>query len=369
MVSARVAATALPSKASFVAKKLMVSTHSSSSRQLVFSTWKRWALASVIVLPNCLHAQQAGSTECQVSRLRPEAGLFALRIGESTIGLPSSLSALQRTEARDVAAVIVPTEMRAAAVASALPGGVRQLPADISHSGSALVKASAALSVQNVSWNRSSISIVSNRAADRSQPVAAMVVDRSQWRSTRVSLVSLALSDAPGPAELEIATLEQLYTMAFREEAGAGFCLQTDASSCEDDRLLEQAQALQKIAALRQCAMTKLLESERAKLPTWRVVVLHPYPATSDPKATVSARVSDPTGPLAGVQVMFSKAPHSACTAVSSADGTASCVLVDEHGHGAHPEFDREPVVATFPGDLRRSPFLLPTTKLLPVAP
>lgn len=232
--------------------------------------------------------------------------------------------------------------------------------------GSALVRGHVPLSVEEVEWNGASISIVMHKLpGGDAHPVAVMVADPSPSQSTRVLLMALALPDSvrPGPG-LDVARDEHLYTLAFRQDADALYCVPSSSGGCEGGQYVSQGEALQRLASRRECALAALPDSLRAELPRWRTVTLSLGDALPGPSARVSARVSDQDVPIAGAQVMFSRLPHSACAATTSADGTATCELADAHGHGdGHPEFDRAPVLVTFPGDLRGNPILLPTTK------
>jgi hypothetical protein len=251
-----------------------------------------------------------------------------------------------------------------AAPASASGTAAELLPAVTSSSGSALVRADVPLSVANVEWNGRSISVVvSTSPTGGSIPVAAIVVDRSGPGSTRVSLLALSLPEFDDPATgVDAAKYEYLYTLAFRQEADARYCSSSDASHCEDS----QGMALRKIARQRQCALAKLPEGARKAFRGWRVVALNAASGPSGGKPLAAVRVSDGAGPITGARIMFSQRPDSSCTAISRADGIASCELTDDHGHeGDHSDFDREPVVVTFPGDLRGDPILLPMTELL----
>lgn len=315
---------------------------------------------------------QAASPEsprCAAATAAPQDGFFVLDVGDDRIGLPTGAAALRRPAEPAFAGVVVTTAMKAqAGSGSPLPSHGAWLPAAASQSGSALVRRDVPLTVENADVNLGAVAVVLHAPPGASaRPVAALVVDRSRWRATRVSLREFALpqSGSQDPA-LSAARLEHLYTLAFRQDADARYCLPSANGTCDDDRLLSQGEALQQLAERRECALAALPEGARAASPAWRVVTLQPAPAAQDPKS-VAVRLLDQAVPIAGAQVLFSKLPHASCTATSQADGTASCVLTDNHGHaGGHPEFDREPVVVTFPGDLRSRRILLPTTRLMP---
>lgn len=278
---------------------------------------------------------------------------------------------MTRAADKGFASIVLPTDVGARLVSSnptAEQGAWSR--ASRSQSGSALVRGDAPLVVENVEHSQGSISAVLHTIrGGGSFPVAALVVDTSRWRATRVSLVEFAFPQATEVARpaVSASTLEHLYTLAFRQEADARYCLSSAGDSCDEKQLLSQGEALQQIAARRECALAALPASARAAWPVWRVVTLQPAQGAPGTRAVVGVRVLDQSVPVAGAQVMFSKLPHATCTATTQADGTASCVLADSHGHaGDHPEFEREPVIVTFPGDLRASPIRLPTTRLIP---
>lgn len=292
-----------------------------------------------------------------------------LQVGDEKLALPASSNTLLQTAQPSFAGLIVPRDAQVSSAARAQPAGIAWLPAAASPSRSALVRADVPLSTETVEWNGSSITIVMHQpSTGAARPVAAAITDRSRWRSTRVSLLALSsLASERQGALLDVARQEHLYTMGFRQDANARFCIGAN-KACDGDQLLSQAEALQRIARRRECVSATLPDGARAASPSWRTVQLEPSEGASSAKPAVSVRVSDAAGPVAGAQILFTKLPHSACSATSQADGTATCVLADNHGHaGGHPEFDREPVVVTFPGDLRRNPILLPTTQLLRV--
>ena len=158
--------------------------------------------------------------------------------------------------------------------------------------------------------------------------------------------------------------------MAFREAADARYCTPSRGRGCDDRQLLSQGEALQRLALHRECAVAAMPNGVRATLPRWRVVTLRAKEAPPGGKARVSARVFNQNVPIAGALVNFSRLPHSACTATTQADGTATCKLADTHGHEDDEDEEREfghaPLLVSFPGDLRGNPILLPTTKLVP---
>lgn len=194
-----------------------------------------------------------------------------------------------------------------------------------------------------------------------------MVVDSAHWPAPRVQLAWLSLPDSARPAPgLDVARDEHLYTLAFRQAADASYCIPSNSGSCDGGQVLSQGEALQRVALHRECALAAQPPSVRVNAPRWRVVTISPQQALAGPKARVSVRLSDQDVALAGVQVLFSRLPHSACAATTQGDGTATCELADAQGHeGGHPEFDRAPVLVTFPGNVRGNPVLLPTTKLV----
>ncbi|NUZ06539.1 hypothetical protein [Piscinibacter koreensis] len=329
--------------------------------------WRAGLICSIGLAPHA-HAQPLEPPACVAASAATHDGFLALRTGAEDLGLPLSAQALQRWDRQPFAAIIVPSGMRAPAPVGPASKAPPLLTATRSTSGSALVRADVPLSVDTVEWNRRSVSIVAYMPpGGEPRAVAAVMADRSNEGPTRVTLHSLAPPGLTEPnPKMELAAQEYLYTLAFREDPAARYCVPSPAADCEDSALVSQPEALRSIARQRACALAALPEAARRTLPSWRLVMLQPRETNAARKSLVSARIFDETGPLAGASVTFSQLPHSGCTATARADGSATCELVDDHGHdGEDAESHGQPVVVTFPGDLRGDPILLPTTILI----
>jgi hypothetical protein len=147
-------------------------------------------------------------------------------------------------------------------------------------------------------------------------------------------------------SELHVTTIEQLYVVAMRLDP---------LEIATADR--SQADLLRDIAAARQAA--------GAGIP-WRVVSLARASVAKADDDEVSVRVFGDHGPIEGASVIFHRAPHMGCVAKVGKDGVATCQLVDQHGHEEeHSEHENDPVVVTFPGDVRPDRVLLPTTLVM----
>lgn len=339
---------------------------SSTARQA--ATWLRIGLLCLAGVSTGSHGQALTPSPCEAGGAATQEGFFALRVGDASIGLPATVQALSRAGESPFAAIVVPSGMRAAVPPGARDRSPTFLPASPVGSGSALVHGGLSLSVERIEWKAAAISVVMYKpAGGDAHPVAAMVVDSSEWRTKRVLLTWLSLPDTVRPAPgLDLARDGHLYTMALLQDAEALYCVSSSSGNCDGGPSRTQGEALQRIALHRECALAAQPPSARVDAPRWRVVTISAQEALPGARARVSARVSDQDKPLAGVQLVFSRLPHSACTATTQGDGTATCELSDAQGHeGGHPEFDREPVLVTFPGDLRGNPILLPTTRLM----
>lgn len=202
--------------------------------------------------------------------------------------------------------------------------------------------------------------LVHDSASAGPLPVAWLIVSTAQPRK----LVALQRLPVPASAsEVELATLEHLYSLVLAEEPEAAFCLAAVGRSCDASRRRSsQAEVLADIAATRRRMLVQ------RKLPdpvSWRGVSLVAA-RTRGEEDEVRVVVKDARGPLPGGSVAFHKAPHFGCLARSGPDGVASCRLVDlhpeEHSHDEHGE---APVIATFSGDVRGDHVLLPTTMVM----
>jgi len=147
-------------------------------------------------------------------------------------------------------------------------------------------------------------------------------------------------------SDLHVTTIEQLYVVAMRLDP---------LEIATADR--SHADLLRDIAAARQAAGVGV---------PWRVVSLARAPVAKADDDEVSVRVFGDHGPIEGFSVFFHRAPHMGCVAKSGKDGVAACHLVDQHGHEEeHAGHADEPVVVTFPGDVRADRVLLPTTLVM----
>ena len=168
---------------------------------------------------------------------------------------------------------------------------------------------------------------------------------------------------------MDIATIEHLYGWALGQNPEARFCLTGFGRSCasvDDD--YPHAELLRELSEARQRAMLRVHRSGR-NVP-WRVVSMASAPPNSGNDDQVGVRVLSEGKPMEGARVFFNRAPHSSCSARSSPDGLATCLLVDQHGDDdSHSEDDKASVLATFPGDVRPERVLLPTTLVMSPRP
>lgn len=155
----------------------------------------------------------------------------------------------------------------------------------------------------------------------------------------------------PATEGFEPDSLERLYAMLLRIPMGVPVQFQQDC----DERMLAANEKAQPVSLLlRQIAIARAAMDAQGpgdRGLRWRVVDIIPR-LDGDQPLSVAARVSGSIGPLAGVSVSFTRAPHLACWAVTDAAGTASCQLYDEHGH-SHPNeagSSLPPTVVSFAG-------------------
>jgi hypothetical protein len=198
------------------------------------------------------------------------------------------------------------------------------------------------------------------RAGAKPQPVARVVRVR-QGQDLQVSIQRLPLSGSPAEVAVDqVATLEQLYGMVFRQEPKARYCLGEAGRPCNAMRDgVAHAKVLNALAAAR--------EQEALRVPAavpWQVVEMNDAPARSADADVVSVRITVDRAPLAGIEVHFDRPPHSICSGRTGGDGMAACRLVDSYGD-EHEDEHSVPVVATFPGVVRTDGVLLPTTYVL----
>jgi hypothetical protein len=189
----------------------------------------------------------------------------------------------------------------------------------------------------------------------------AQLLEMRQGPETHVSVQRLPEPwTTVDPAGLEIAALEQLYSLVLRQEPQARYCLGRSGQPCNAVRDgVSHAQLLQALAALREGAVVRTPDAV-----PWRVVEMQGVPHRSWDADVVSVRATGPQGPLEGVAVYFNRAPHSICAGRTGADGVATCRLEDQHADG-HQHDHATAVVATFPGDVRPDRVLLPSTHVL----
>jgi hypothetical protein len=198
-------------------------------------------------------------------------------------------------------------------------------------------------------------------AVGESFPVAAI-----QASQGHVSLHRFALPKGTADAvDLQIATLENLYVLALRQDAEARFCLAAETQRCDAAKDgYSHAELLRALVQARDSALTRA-SRDKPGIP-WRVISMAPAPPAGADADQVGVRVMRDERPMEGAAVFFNRAPHSGCSAKTNADGVATCELVDQHGDGdSHAEHDRTPVVVTYPGDVRADLVLVPTTLVM----
>jgi hypothetical protein len=203
--------------------------------------------------------------------------------------------------------------------------------------------------------------LVHEPAVGERMPVAILAASKTRGKST-VAIHRLRIPPSPQASDVELATLEHLYSLALAEEAEAAFCLAAIGHSCDASRQgRSQAAVLDEIRKAREGLASPL--ADRAV--PWRAVSLAAARGKKD-EEEVRVVVRDARGPLAGGSVAFHKAPHFGCRATSGSDGVASCRLADLHPEEhTHDEHDDAPVVATYSGDVRKEHVLLPTTLVM----
>jgi hypothetical protein len=197
------------------------------------------------------------------------------------------------------------------------------------------------------------------------QPVARLI-QVGHGPEARLSVQRLPESgiDA-GHTDHDIAVLEQLYALVFRQEPQMRYCLGRDMRPCDAGRVgASHAQVLQALADARGKAA-----AGKASATPWRIVQMRTAPTGSGDPDVVGLRATTGETPLVGADVYFNRAPHSLCVARTRADGVAICRLEDQHGEGDEHEDDATRVVATYPGVVTTDGVLLPTTLVLPAKP
>lgn len=200
----------------------------------------------------------------------------------------------------------------------------------------------------------------------RNQPATLVVHQPAEGDSFPVAVISpsparvvferLPIPDgARDRASLGIGTLERLYVLALRQEPEAWFCLAEVGQSCEAASKADSHAEL----------LRKLVEAHERAHPAvrWHSVAMVPASIKGSSADRVAVRVTRDQRPLEGASVYFNRAPHSGCVAKSTANGLATCELVDQHGEEeSHPGQDNAAVVATFSGDVRKDLVLVPST-------
>ena len=156
------------------------------------------------------------------------------------------------------------------------------------------------------------------------------------------------------PADVEVATLERLFVLAMRHEPLTRFSFDGQEGYSQDG--LQVRLAHERERALK-----------RAGIPgkPWAMVTMAAVRRPNAGGDDVAVRVMHQRRPVVGTPIFFNRAPHFGCSAKTGADGIAACTLRDmhpeEHGHEEH----KEPVVATYPGDVRPERALPPTTLVI----
>nr|WP_156133586.1 hypothetical protein [Massilia sp. JS1662] len=165
--------------------------------------------------------------------------------------------------------------------------------------------------------------------------------------------------------DVDVATLEYLYTLVIRQDPEGQFCFADIGQRCDaDGKAYSHAEILLQLARSRQHAVGTV-KDPGSYIP-WRVVSLAPAETPHTNPDDVSVRVTGERGPTKDVTIFFNRAPHSSCAAKSAGDGVAACRLLDQHGDDdSHAGQDRTPVLATFPGDIQAKSVLLPTTLIV----
>jgi hypothetical protein len=203
----------------------------------------------------------------------------------------------------------------------------------------------------------------------------AEVSARKADQAISIVLRSQALRRAG--THIEIAALEHLYGMVLRQEPHARFSVIYGESPGTNQDGRSHAESLRDVARARHAAISGA--GGRSPAVPWQVVTMQPWAPANDDAAgngigsarpgakadQVGVLLTSDQGPVVGVSVYFSRAPHAICTGVSRADGLAACHLVDPHGDDDAHADDASSTLATFPGVIGRAKVLLPTTLVL----
>jgi len=216
----------------------------------------------------------------------------------------------------------------------------------------------------------STVTILAWQAAGgQAVPLSVMALSRSR-NGTRLSVQRLALPDLAKKegGDLDVATLEYLYTLVLRQDPEAQYCLADVGQGCDADPYpYSHAGMLLQLARARQHAVDSA-GRPGASVP-WQLMSLAPTEMPDTDPDEVGIRISGEQGPMAGLTIFFNQAPHASCAAQSTADGLATCHLVDQHGDDDAHGHSKAPVLALFPGDIRADRVLLPTTLVLNAKP
>jgi hypothetical protein len=211
-------------------------------------------------------------------------------------------------------------------------------------------------------WRGSPVTLLLHRpAVGDSFPVAVIQVSQKHVSFYRLPLPKVT-ADA---ADLQVATLENLYVLALRQNAEGKYCLTAVSQSCDAAKDgHSHAELLRALARERESALTRA-SRDKPGIP-WRVISMIAAPPAGGDADQVGVRLMRDERPMEGATVFFNRAPHSGCFAKTNADGIATCELVDQHGDGdSHAEHDRTPVVVTYPGDVRADLVLVPMTLVM----
>jgi len=195
-------------------------------------------------------------------------------------------------------------------------------------------------------------------------PVAVMTFSRS-GDATHVSIHRLPFpKSAADIDDVNLATIEHLYTLVLRQDPEAKFFYSDGEQRFDSDtkNSRSHSELLRELARARQDAVG---QGKRVSTSVpWHVVSMAPAGVDHADPDKVSVRITSDRQAMDGVTVFFNRAPHSGCVAKSARDGIAICRLVDPEDD-SHPDEDKIPVLATYPGEVRADGVLLPTTLVM----
>jgi hypothetical protein len=194
----------------------------------------------------------------------------------------------------------------------------------------------------------------------------AVITSSGGGPDARVAIQRLA-APAPGvdARVLQVTVLEHLYGLTMRQDPEGRFCLSDGDKPCDAAQTgRSHPEVLRDLSAARAQALASAGQSSAGA--PWVSVWLSPSVDRGANPDQVSVRVALGQQPLSNTRVFFNRAPHSSCSAVSNAEGVATCVLVDQHGDdGDEANEGAVPVLVTFPGNVGSDQVLLPTTTIL----